>query len=316
MIRRLAACLISGSASLVAAEPFSLVFPVDCTLGETCHIQHYLDHDPGPGARDYTCEGLSYDGHQGTDIALPSIADMSAGVTVRAAAPGVVRGLRDGVADRLYDGQDLSGQDCGNGIAITHAEGWETQYCHLRNGSVAVTPGQQVAAGTPLGEVGLSGRTQFPHLHLTLRRDGEVIDPFAPEGAGTCDSAATLWQDTPAYRPGGLLSVGFAQRVPSLAEITEGSADDAPPRRDTALVGFGQVFGARAGDSLRIVIEGPSGRVIGHDAPIDRPQAVLFRAAGRKAQPGGWPAGSYRLSVTLLRDGQSLETRSTALRLD
>ena len=99
MIRRLCACLL-GSASLAAAEPFSLDFPVDCTLGETCYIQQYVDHDPGPGARDFTCQGLSYDGHKGTDIALPTLAAMAQGVRVRAAAPGVVRARRDGVRPR------------------------------------------------------------------------------------------------------------------------------------------------------------------------------------------------------------------------
>lgn len=316
MIRRLAACLMLGSASLAEAEPFSLAFPVDCTLGESCHIQQYVDHDPGPGARDFTCQGLSYDGHKGTDIALPTVEEMRHGVTVRAAAAGVVRGVRDGMADRRHDGSDLGGKDCGNGVALTHPGGWETQYCHLRQGSVAVTQGQQVAAGTPLGEIGMSGRSQFPHLHLTLRRDGAVIDPFAPEGAERCGSATTLWQEPPGYRPGGLLSLGFAQRIPKLAEITEGRADDLPPGRDTALVGYGHVFGARQGDSLRIVIDGPAGRVIAHDAPIKRTQAVLFRAAGRKAQPGGWPPGRYTLTVTLLRAGAALERRRQTLSLD
>ncbi len=314
MIRRLCACLL-GSASLAAAEPFSLDFPVDCTLGETCYIQQYVDHDPGPGARDFTCQGLSYDGHKGTDIALPTLAAMAQGVRVRAAAPGVVRARRDGVADRLHDGRDLAGKDCGNGVAIRHADGWETQYCHMRQGTIAVTEGQEIAAGTVLGEIGLSGRTQFPHLHMTLRRNGTVIDPFAPENADSCGSGATLWLDPPAYRPGGLLSLGFAAQVPDLAAVTEGSADDTPPRRDTALVGYGHAFGARAGDVLRIVIDGPEGRVIAHDAPIEKPQATLFRAAGRKAQAGGWPAGDYRLTVTLRRGADPLETRATTLTL-
>lgn len=314
MIGRLCACLL-GSATLAAAEPFSLAFPVDCTLGETCYIQQYVDHDPGPGARDFTCQGLSYDGHKGTDIGLPSHEAMAAGVTVRAAAPGIVRGMRDGVSDRVYSGEDLGGQDCGNGVAITHADGWETQYCHMKQGSIAVTQGQQVAAGTPLGEIGLSGRTQFPHLHITLRHDGAVVDPFAPAGAESCGSEETLWQKPMDYRPGGILSLGFAARVPSLADVAEGAADDIPPRRDTALVGYGYGFGARAGDILRIVIDGPEGQVIAHEARIEKAQATLFRAAGRKAQASGWPAGEYHLSVTLLRGAETIDRRSTRLTL-
>jgi murein DD-endopeptidase MepM/ murein hydrolase activator NlpD len=106
------------------AGAFDLAFPADCTLGAGCYIQQYHDHDPGPEATDYTCGPLSYDGHDGTDIALPTRAAMATGVAVLAAAPGVVKGLRDGVADAA---PFPTGQDCGNGVVIDHGNGWETQ---------------------------------------------------------------------------------------------------------------------------------------------------------------------------------------------
>jgi len=312
MIRAALAALI-GSASLAAAEPFVLAFPVDCTLGESCYIQQYVDHDPGPEAQDFTCGGLSYDGHKGTDFGLPTHADMARGVRVLAAAPGVVRGVRDGVEDRVYDGQDLQGRDCGNGVAISHADGWETQYCHMRQGSVQVTTGQEVAAGDLLGLIGLSGRTQFPHLHVTLRQDGEVVDPFAPEADDACGSDQSLWAEPLAYVPGGLLDIGFATGLPSFAEVQAGTADQARPDRATALVGYGYAFGVRTGDIMEIGIEGPAGEVIEHRVTMDRTQATAFRAAGRKAQPRGWPAGDYSLTVRLLRAGTTLSERSEAL---
>ena len=43
-----------------------------------------------------------------------------------------------------------------------------------------------VEAGTVLGQIGLSGRTQFPHVHLSVRKDGKVVDPFDPDGSVTC----------------------------------------------------------------------------------------------------------------------------------
>ena len=86
----------------LTAQPH-LALPLDCTLGESCFIQNYVDDDPGPGAADFTCGALTYDGHKGTDFALTSIAAMEAGVTVRAAAPGVVRGVRDGMPDTGLD---------------------------------------------------------------------------------------------------------------------------------------------------------------------------------------------------------------------
>ena len=90
------------TAPMALAEP-RLALPLDCTLGETCFIQNYVDADGGPGAADFTCGGLSYDGHKGTDFALLSHSAAQAGVNVLAAAPGVVRAVRDGVADHWRD---------------------------------------------------------------------------------------------------------------------------------------------------------------------------------------------------------------------
>ena len=95
--RLLPALLVAWPA--LAQEAPRLALPIDCIPGRTCHIQNYTDADPGSGARDFTCGPLTYDSHKGTDFALPDLALMRAGVTVRAAAPGRVTGLRDGMAD-------------------------------------------------------------------------------------------------------------------------------------------------------------------------------------------------------------------------
>ena len=68
-------------------------------------------------------------------------------------------------------------RNCGNGVVIRHADGWETQYCHLRRGSVQVAEGDRVEAGEPLGLVGMSGEANFPHVHLSVRRDGDRHRP-------------------------------------------------------------------------------------------------------------------------------------------
>ena len=57
--------------------------------------------------------------------------------------------------------------------------------------------GDYVSFATRLGQVGLSGRTQFPHVHLTVRKDGNPIDPFDPDGKITCDAADTNFVDRP-----------------------------------------------------------------------------------------------------------------------
>lgn len=312
---RAAVALILASAQPIWAGAISLVPPIACDIAGDCHIQQYVDRDPGPGWRDFTCGGLAYDGHTGTDFALPSLARMAQGVDVLASAPGTVVALRDGMADgALVAGASVDGSECGNGVLIRHAGGWETQYCHLRQGSVTVTKGQSVAAGDVLGLVGMSGAAEFPHVHLAVRRDGAVVDPFAPAATDTCGATGpTLWADPMAYEPGGLISLGFATAVPDYAAVTGGTAGaDSLPPDAPALVLWAHGYGSRPGDVIRLIITGPEGRWFETDVTLDKAQAQYFRAAGRRARDG-LPPGDWRGIAALLRDGQVIERRDVTL---
>lgn len=208
MIKRAILALTLPFAGPALAEGFALQSPIDCDLTKTCYIQQYVDHDPGGGFSDYQCAQQSYNGHQGTDFALPSVADVAKNIAVLAAAGGVVEGVRDGMADVAYTSDtadQIKDRECGNGVRINHGEGWVTQYCHLKQGFVMVKNGQAVLAGDPLGHVGMSGRAAFPHVHLAVRKDGKTLDPFDPDGTVTCAAPgdSTLWSDPPPYRAGG-----------------------------------------------------------------------------------------------------------------
>lgn len=315
--------ILLTSALPVSAEVFSLDLPIDCTLGETCFIQQYVDHDPGPDAQDFTCGGLSYDTHTGTDFALPSLAAMQDGVAVVAAAAGMVAAIRDGMPDTGLTPEtaaEIEGRDCGNGVVIRHGDGWETQYCHLMQGSVAVRQNQQVDSGTVLGLVGLSGNTEFPHLHMTLRRNGAVIDPFDPDASLTCDAPPPdgLWRDPIAYQAGAILTTGFATAVPDYASIKAGTAAAAEITTDApALVVWGYAFGGQAQDVMQITITDPDGRTVTeHQAVLERDQAQFFRAAGRRTPPQGWATGRYTAQVTLLRDDQTVSAQRLEIEID
>ena len=87
---------------------------------------------------------------------------MERGVDVFASAPGTVRGVRNDMRDVLFTSDlssEINGRDCGNGVVVAHDNGWETQYCHMREGSVSVIVGDLVEPGDVLSQVGLSGRT-------------------------------------------------------------------------------------------------------------------------------------------------------------
>ena len=287
--------------TLALASPagaFELAWPADCTLGDTCHIQQYADHDPGPGATDFTCGPLSYDGHDGTDIALISRAAMADGTAVLAAAPGTVKGVRDGIADFV---PFVPGKECGNGVVIDHADGWETQYCHMRQGSVLVKPGDQIDTGTPLGLIGQSGMAEFPHVHLSVRHNGTGIDPFEPDPSATCNPAPGLWATSIPYEAGGFLAAGFTSAVPTFDAIRAGLPTEPLGASAPGLVLWAYVFGGRAGDRLQFTITGPQGEVLHTNATLDKTQAQLFRANGKRLTTPTWPAGTYQGTITLLR---------------
>jgi Peptidase family M23 len=302
-------------ATTASAVEFGL--PIDCEVGRSCVIQNYVDHDPSPNARDYLCGTLTYDGHNGTDFRLPTLVARRAGVNVLAAADGQVLRTRDGMADILMSALNtpsVTGRECGNAVVISNAEGWETQYCHLAQSSLRVKPGDRVVKGQPIGQVGLSGRTEFPHLHLTVRHRGKVVDPFAfgtPEEA--CGAGTPLWhpsvRKTLAYRARTVLNAGFATRPVTMEDVESGEAGRVPlgPEAD-ALVAFVRAIGLKLGDVQRLSIAGPDGQVIADrtEKPLDRDKAQVLLFGGRKRSPLDWQAGTYRATYQVIRDGQNL----------
>lgn len=312
----LLAVLLAASPALAA--PPELRLPLDCRLGENCWLMNYADDDPGPAAKDFRCHGRSYDGHDGTDLA---VRDAGVGGAVLAPADGVVAGVRDGEPDGAYlagGRAAVAGKECGNGVLLRHGDGWETQLCHLRPGSVRVRPGQDVAAGAVMGEVGLSGQSEFPHVHLTLRRAGKAHDPFtgAALGASCGQAGRPLWAQPVDYQAGAVYAVGFRDHVPAGAALkADAASPQTLPAAAPALVLWGTLFGTEAGDVIRLVLRAPDGSVaLTRDAPAaPKAQAWRMEAAGVKAPPGGLAAGTWRGEVTLLRDGRPVDRRSAGI---
>jgi hypothetical protein len=317
MTRRAAAGLalaLCATAPAAAAGPPRLSLPLDCTPGRTCVIEDYVDADPGPGAHDHACGLKTRDGHRGTDFMLRSFTAMRAGVDVRAAAPGTVAATRDGMADRPVSPETrpaLAGRDCGNAVRLDHGDGWQTLYCHLARGSVAVRQGDRVARGDTLGQVGLSGLTNAPHLHFGLIHEGRIVDPFAPRARDRCDPApgTGLWDTPLPYTPTGLFTAGFSTSMPDLETATSGTARAAAARPGQPLILYGHAFHARPGDRLTLVARGPGGEIFRHALTLDAPETRLVRAFGRPAPPGGWPPGAYRGHVRLWRGEVLIATR-------
>lgn len=295
-----------------AARP-AFAFPLACQIGRTCEVQHYVDRDPGPAVRDYKCGRRSYEGHNGVDIRILDMAAQRAGVAVLAAAPGRVARLRDGVADisiRAPGAPSVAGQECGNGVVIDHGNGWETQYCHVAKGSVRVKVGETVTAGAPLAKVGLSGDTEFPHLHFTVRRAGKVVDPFAPNMANpaACGAQQSLWTAAAArqmsYKAGAILNAGFAGAPVTMQDVEGGGI--APPGAGSAyVVAYARAIELELGDALEIDLTGPGGTTLAHATtkPLDHDKAQYISFVGKKRPATGWAHGVYTAQIRVHRKG-------------
>ncbi|WP_395671821.1 M23 family metallopeptidase [Phenylobacterium sp.] len=296
-----------------AAGP-QLSLPLACTIGVDCEVQSYQDADPGPAVQDYRCGRRTYAEHGGIDFRIPDMAAQRRGVDVLAVAAGRVARLRDGVQDisiRDPAAPPLAGQDCGNGVVIDHGGGWETQVCHVARGSVRVKVGDQVTTGQPIAKVGLSGNTEFAHVHLSVRRDGQRVDPFAPQprAPGACAPQPTLWAPAVArqlgYKAGAILNAGFAAGPVQAADVEAGGIAR-PTAAAPYFVAYARAIGLEGGDELELSLTAPDGAVLAtnRSKPMDRDKAQYFAFVGKKQPAGGWPAGRYSAVTRIHRAGK------------
>ena len=96
--------------------------------------------------------------HSGMDFRAPT------GTPIWPIMPGKVI-----KADSEYSGY-------GNLVVISHDNGHQTWYAHLSK--IKVKVGDVVDTDTIIGDVGSTGRSTGPHLHLELREDtGRIVNP-------------------------------------------------------------------------------------------------------------------------------------------
>ena len=117
----------------------------------------------------YAMEVLSYNQttrdwriHNGIDLAAP------AGTQVVAAA--------DGEVYTVYEDDTM-----GTTVVIRHDGGYTTRYCSLA-AEVAVSAGQPVTMGQPIGAVGTTALMENAlgdHVHFSVMKDDEPVDPMS-----------------------------------------------------------------------------------------------------------------------------------------
>ena len=69
------------------------------------------------------------------------------------------------------------GNGYGNHVVINHGDGFSTLYAH--QSALNVYEGQIVSQGDVIGYVGSTGNSTGPHLHFTVFKNGETINPMS-----------------------------------------------------------------------------------------------------------------------------------------
>ena len=317
--RRIALLFIAVMSNVVpgahAEEQPKFSLPLNCENGTTCFLQSYVDIDLTRKRQDPFCGTATYNGHKGTDIRVQTIAQLKGKIPILAMADGVVVGMRNGMTDRLAatqsDFEKLKGKECGNGVVINHpglGDGkWQTQLCHLAKGSVRLKKSDRVKRGDMIGFMGLSGATQFPHIHFTVRHKGKFIDPVRGIAAGgscqpekdesllTDKAAKTLKNiETP------LLESGFASGRVSGKTLLFARAPKVTAKGP--MVFYAKFLNLHKGDQIRLTLTGPEGPMAQSTTkPLDRPKATYTAYTGKQGEVG---SGNYEGKADLLRNGK------------
>ena len=182
--------MVVGIGALAVLLPSSPAYaakfrrPFSASIG----VNYGYDNNGGGGCTDFACGGVCYDGHSGTDFPL------SMGTSVLAPAGGRVSATNEGCSDWGGLGSTCGGR-CGNYVRIDHQDGTSTLFCHMQNGSIAVSTGEWVSCGQFLGRSASSGNSSGPHLHFGLYVSGSSRDPFS----GGCSQSTGYWVGQGSY---------------------------------------------------------------------------------------------------------------------
>lgn len=290
-------------------SPPDFQFPLDCTLDKDCWLMNTPDANGEEGlAQDSFCQNRSYDTHKGVDFAIRNKAAMEDGVNILATASGVVVRLRDGEEDKFSNPQDWEQmkkdqKECGNGVLIRHSNGWFTQYCHLKKESIGVKRGEPIDAGRKIGQIGMSGITQHPHLHVTFIHYNDQMDPFTGKkiGEGCINRKSTpLWNIKPASFA--LYDAGFSGELPNFDQIPQGNRGTNADDTSAQFLFWTAFLGVETGDVIFMEIRDPKETIfVNRSTTVKEPKARLYQYVGRKLCDGFAEKGLYKGIAKLSR---------------
>ena len=181
-------------------------------------------------------------------------------------------------------------------------DGWRTLYGHLKRESLMVQKGDTVTSGQKLGDIGLSGLTQFPHVHFQVQYLGQTTDPFTGlQRFSLCeDTENNLWSEDAfeqvIYQSGFLLDYGVNDQPPvSYRDIESGEFNQGTNDDSENLFTWVRFIGLPAGSQVTLSITSPDGETVKSKTfdKLKTSKAQNFYYMGIPNpvdQPGSWQA--------------------------
>ncbi|RWO38083.1 MAG: M23 family metallopeptidase [Mesorhizobium sp.] len=177
-----------GEGAVVATAPVALGSPLrgkgyvaaDGCCDSIRHVRALLSLD----GKFYLAQRFAIDWEQIDDNNTLVVGDLKVpanyhiyGKPILAVADGTVVGTRDDLQDQVPGALPANlpiDEADGNFVVLDIGSGLFVNYAHMRPGSVKVKIGDKVRRGDQIGEVGNTGNSQAPHLHL------HVMDSASP----------------------------------------------------------------------------------------------------------------------------------------
>lgn len=317
--------LVLSPPLLAQDPPIKFRLPIKCELDKTCWLSRYMNLGTPTNPKDYTGGRLTDSDHNGIDFALQDLKQQQQGVEVLAVADGTVMGIRDDRPDEAVNAITrikVKGIECGNCVMLDHGHGLRTHYCHMKRQSIRVKVNDKVKAGQTLGLVGLSGLSEYPHLHLTTFYNDKKIDPFmgipSPQNQDHAAKPRPLWDDATMalmpYKGGKIYNIAITQDIPDMAKMREGHYRPTPPfTNPTRLIGATELFALNKGDKVTLtILDVNKAEVFKKTLVIPDYQARSFIYAGMKKPNDGWKAGSWQLRI----DYESVDGKEKHARIE
>lgn len=118
--------------------------------------------------------------------ALESDWRIGLGEPIYSPCEATVFSVQDGLPDQPYGQADLTDRRGNHLVLVVKATSGRPEddvyvaLLHLKRGSIRVAAGDQVDVGQPLAEVGMSGQSYRPHLHIQAARGSTWEGPGVP----------------------------------------------------------------------------------------------------------------------------------------